>query len=34
MGISRYYKKCHNVFQILVGSVFGLISGIVYKIYN
>ena len=34
MGISRYYKKCHNVFQILVGSVFGLISGLVYKIYN
>ena len=24
MGWSRYYKKCHNVIQIIGGSLFGL----------
>jgi len=28
MGVSRYFKKCHNLVQILFGSLFGLVSGI------
>jgi len=34
MGISRYYKKCHTIFQILVGGIVGAISGKIYKKYN
>jgi membrane-associated phospholipid phosphatase len=35
MGISRYYKKCHNIVQIIAGTILGLILGYIsFHLYN
>lgn len=33
MGWARYYKKCHNMLQISVGTLFGICCGYFYKYY-
>jgi membrane-associated phospholipid phosphatase len=32
MGCVRYYKKCHNLLQIIAGAVFGWLSMMCYTI--
>ena len=34
MGISRYYKKCHNLTQIIFGTIFGYYSNNLLLLYN
>lgn len=31
MGWARYYKKCHNMFQIVVGTIYGGVGAVVWK---
>ena len=33
MGFARYYKKCHNIYQIITGYILGLIVALINK-YN
>ena len=28
-AFARYYKKCHNILQIIAGTIIGLIMGII-----